>query len=180
MTTTETLQPTTALRNLYLTRTAVQFLWAVATMVAAAKNPLLAAALLVLYPLWDVACTLYDLKTSATTGSATVRYINLAMGILTTIGIALTVYTQPRYAVAIFGLWALAAGALQLALGISRRKQTGGQWPMILSGAQSVLAGIAFTIGGFTDKRHIHDIGGYAIFGAVYFLIGGILLSRRK
>jgi hypothetical protein len=29
------------------------------------------------------------------------------------------------------------------------------------------------------DKRHIKDVGGYATFGAIYFLIGGILLTRR-
>ncbi len=50
---------------------------------------------------------------------------------------------------------------------------------MILSGAQSMLAGVAFFLGGLYDKRHIRDVGGYAIFGALYFLIGGILLTRK-
>lgn len=50
---------------------------------------------------------------------------------------------------------------------------------MILSGAQSALAGIAFVLLGLQDKQHIKDVGGYAIFGALYFLIGGILLSRK-
>jgi hypothetical protein len=50
---------------------------------------------------------------------------------------------------------------------------------MILSGAQSTAAGIAFVLGGLGGKLHTKDVGGYAIFGAVYFLIGGILLSRK-
>ena len=50
---------------------------------------------------------------------------------------------------------------------------------MILSGAQSALAGIAFVVLGLHEKRHITDVGGYAIFGALYFLIGGILLTRK-
>ena len=50
---------------------------------------------------------------------------------------------------------------------------------MILSGAQSSAAGIAFILGGLAGKFHTKDMGGYAVFGAVYFLIGGILLSRK-
>ena len=50
---------------------------------------------------------------------------------------------------------------------------------MILSGAQSMVAGVAYLLGGLYDKRHIKDVGGYALFGALYFLIGGVLLTRR-
>jgi uncharacterized membrane protein HdeD (DUF308 family) len=83
------------------------------------------------------------------------------------------------YSVAVFGVWAFGAGLLQLVLGLIRRKQLGGgQWAMILSGAQSMIAGVAYFLGGLYDKRHIKDVGGYAIFGALYFLIGGILLTR--
>ncbi|MBW8749679.1 MAG: hypothetical protein JF584_19415, partial [Acidobacteria bacterium] len=67
----------------------------------------------------------------------------------------------------------------QLVAGLIRRKQLGGQWAMILSGAQSTEAGIAFVLGGLSGKLHAKDLGGYAIFGAVYFLIGGVLLSRK-
>jgi len=50
---------------------------------------------------------------------------------------------------------------------------------MILSGLQSTAAGIAFGLGGLSGKVHVKDLGGYAIFGAIYFLIAGILLSRK-
>ena len=138
--TTETLQPTKTLRKLYLTRSVVQLLWAVATIATALKNPTLAATLLILYPLWDVACTLYDLKTARDATSATTLYINAAVGTLTAIGIGLTAYSHPPYAVAIFGAWALLAGLLQFAVGIFRRRRMGGQWAMILSGLQSTAA----------------------------------------
>jgi len=176
----ETLQPAGNLRHLYLTRTAVQFLWAAATLAAAAKNPALAATLLVLYPLWDVACTLYDLRTSGDAASAATLYSNAAAGTLAAIGIGLTAYAHPRYAVAIFGAWALLAGLLQLAVGILRRRRMGGQWAMILSGLQSTAAGVAFAIGGLSGKLHIEDLAGYALFGAAYFLIAGIFAGRRR
>jgi uncharacterized membrane protein HdeD (DUF308 family) len=66
-----------------------------------------------------------------------------------------------------------------LAIRIRRRKEFGGQWAMILSGLQSTVAGVAFILGAFSGKIHVSDLGGYAIFGGVYFLIAGFLLSRK-
>lgn len=105
--------------------------------------------------------------------------MNAALGAITVVGIAVTAYSNPPYAVAIFGAWALIAGLLQLVVGILRRRHLGGQWAMILSGAQSTAAGVAFALGGLSGKFHIKDLGGYAIFGAVYFLVAGTLLNRK-
>jgi len=169
-----------SLRNLYFVRTIFQVIWAAAVLGTAVTQPLIASILLIAYPLWDVACTLYDLAASRPAGSArTSQIINALLGSAAAIGIGLTVFTTPRYSVAIFGAWALGAGLLQLVAGIIRRKQLGGQWAMILSGAQSTAAGIAFVFGGLGGKLHTKDLGGYAIFGAIYFLIGGVLLARR-
>jgi uncharacterized membrane protein HdeD (DUF308 family) len=175
------LEPTRSLRNLYLVRTAFQVVWAASVISTAVSQPQVAALLFLLYPLWDVACTIYDLNTFSKSGSSrTSQIINAALGVAAAIGIGLTVFQTPIYAVAIFGVWAFGAGVLQLVVGLIRRKELGGgQWSMILSGAQSALAGIAFVVLGLHEKRHIKDVGGYAIFGALYFLIGGILLSRK-
>jgi hypothetical protein len=170
-----------SLRKLYFTRTIVQVLWAGSVIATAAAEPAIAGVLLILYPLWDVACTLFDLKTSALDGSArTSQIINAVLGTATAIGIAFTTFGQPAYAIGIFGAWAFGAGLLQLAAGLIRRKQLGGQWAMILSGLQSIAAGAALGLGGLQGKFHTKDLGGYAIFGAIYFLIGGILLSRKQ
>ena len=170
-----------SLRNLYFTRTAVQLLWACIVLATAASNPAAAAGLLILYPLWDVACTVYDLRSSTRSNSSpsTAQYVNAALGSLAAIGIALTAFKSPQQAVVTFGVWAFAAGVAQLSVGISRRKQLGGQWAMILSGLQSAGAGVAFILGGLHDKTHIKDLGGYAIFGGVYFLIAGLLMHRK-
>lgn len=169
-----------SLRNLYFIRTAFQAIWATAVLSTALTHPPVASILLIAYPLWDVACTLYDLNNSRPDGSArTSQVINAILGSGTALGIALTVFRTPAYSIAIFGAWALGAGLLQLVAGLIRRKQLGGQWAMILSGLQSSAAGIAFVLGGLSGKFHAKDMGGYAIFGAVYFLIGGILLSRK-
>ncbi|WP_229741361.1 hypothetical protein [Silvibacterium dinghuense] len=143
-------------------------------------QPQVASVLLIAYPLWDVACTLYDLRASRPAGSArTSQIVNALLGSAAALGIALTIFSKPAYSIAIFGAWAFGAGVLQLVAGLIRRKQLGGQWAMILSGAQSTAAGIAFVLGGLGGKLHTKDLGGYAIFGALYFMIGGILLSRK-
>lgn len=178
---TTSLDTARSLRNLYFVRTAFQVLWAAGVIITAIKQPLIAAVLFVLYPLWDVACTVYDLSTSSKTGTArSSQIINALLGVAAAIGIGLTVFRQPIYSVVVFGVWAFGAGLLQLVLGLVRRKHLGGgQWAMILSGAQSMIAGIAYFAGGLYDKRHIKDVAGYAIFGAFYFLIGGMLLTRK-
>ena len=169
-----------SLRTLYFTRTGFQVLWAVAVGATATANPGVTAVLVILYPLWDVACTVYDLNTSALEGSARIsQTINAVLGAGAAIGIALTAFDRPVYAIGIFGAWAFVAGLLQFATGLIRRKQLGGQWAMILSGLQSMAAGAAFGLGGLQGKFHVKDLGGYAIFGAIYFLIAGILLSRK-
>jgi hypothetical protein len=177
---TNAIESARSLRNLYFVRTVFQVLWAATVLSTALTQPRVASILLIAYPLWDVACTLYDLTSSRPTGSArTSQIINALLGVATALGIAFTVFSNPAYAIAIFGAWALGAGLLQLVAGLIRRKQLGGQWAMILSGAQSTAAGIAFVLGGLSGKLHAKDMGGYAIFGAIYFLIGGILLSRK-
>ena len=182
MSTTEPIQPLQAhLRNLYFTRTVVQLLWAGLVLVYAVKNPALAAVLLIFYPLWDVACTAYDLRAStrSTFGPPTVQYVNVVLGLLAAVAIALTVFRSPQQAVVAFGAWASAAGLAQLAVGLSRRKEFGGQWAMILSGLQSTAVGVVFILGALHDKTHIKDLGGYAVLGGVYFLIAGIFLHRK-
>lgn len=170
-----------SLRNLYLVRTVFQVIWAATVLSTADTQPYVASILLIAYPLWDVACTIYDLRVSRPTGNVwTSQIINAVLGSATALGIAVTVFSKPVYSIAIFGAWALGAGLLQLVTGLIRRKQLGGQWAMILSGAQSTAAGIAFVIGGLGGKFHTKDMGGYAIFGAIYFLIGSVLLSRRS
>lgn len=169
------LQSTIALRNLYFTRTVVQLAWAAAVF-ATITHPVVGAALLVVYPLWDVACTFYDRHTQ---GANATQIFNIAAGLLTAAAMAATATTHPAYSIAAFGIWALAAGVLQLSAGLIRRKQLGGQWAMILSGAQSSIAGISFLLGGLSGKLHASNLAGYAIFGGVYFAVAGVLLARK-
>ena len=94
-----------SLRNLYFTRTVVQLLWAGIVIATAASNARLSAGLLILYPLWDVACTVYDLASSTRSGKSAAQYLNVVLGSLAALGIALTAFKSPQQAVVTFGAW---------------------------------------------------------------------------
>ena len=126
-----------------------------------------------------MACTIYDIRSSTRQGPPTAQYVNAVLGTVAAIGIALTAFKAPQQAVVTFGIWALAAGLAQLAVGIARRTHISGQWAIILRGVQSAGAGSPFILGGLHDTKHIRDLGGYAVFGGVYFLIAGILMHRK-
>ncbi|HEX7783270.1 MAG TPA: DUF308 domain-containing protein, partial [Sphingobium sp.] len=66
----------------------------------------------------------------------------------------------------------------QLVTGVKRWKSYGAQWAMILSGAQSVLAGV-FMLKQASGPQlvGITDIAPYAAFGAFYFLVSAVSLT---
>ncbi|RWL24488.1 MAG: hypothetical protein E5X68_17880, partial [Mesorhizobium sp.] len=66
----------------------------------------------------------------------------------------------------------------QLLTAVRRWKTNGAQWAMILSGAQSALAGLFFVkMAGGTDAIGIVNVAPYAAFGAFYFLVSAVWLS---
>src|SRR6201996_7322728 len=95
-----------SLRNLSFVRTVFQVFWAAIVIAFAGTQPTLVAILFIVYPLWDVACTIYDLRTSSQSGGThTTQRINAALGVGAAIGRGLTVFQQPMDAVAVFGAW---------------------------------------------------------------------------
>jgi uncharacterized membrane protein HdeD (DUF308 family) len=78
----------------------------------------------------------------------------------------------------VFGIWASLSGLFQLITGVTRWKSYGAQWAMILSGAQSVLAGV-FMLKQASGPQPvgITDIAPYAAFGAFYFLVSAVSLT---
>ena len=58
------------------------------------------------------------------------------------------------------------------------RRAMGGQWPMIISGTISVLAGILFIANAGVRNPTLASAIGYAIPGAIFFLLSAIRLGR--
>ncbi|WP_432048791.1 DUF308 domain-containing protein [Streptomyces asiaticus] len=184
-TTTATTTPS-GLRSLYLIRIAFSLIWVAlvlttsASLVSTDRPTVIAAVLLIVYPLWDVIATLLE-RRMAGTGSATNRVssINMALGLATTAGMIIAVFSTVGRALLVFGVWALLAGAVQLIVAIRRRRIVGGQWPMIISGGQSVLAGATVAATSASATSSLSTVAGYSAFGAFWFLVSVIALSIR-
>jgi uncharacterized membrane protein HdeD (DUF308 family) len=79
----------------------------------------------------------------------------------------------------VWGAWAIVAGLVQLIVAVPRRSM-GGQWPMILSGGISVLAGGSFIASAGAEQPALTSAIGYAVPGAIFFLLSALRLGRTS
>jgi uncharacterized membrane protein HdeD (DUF308 family) len=173
-------QGQTWLRNYYAVRFAVAAVWVAAALTVAKAAPPLATFMLIAYPLWDALANLVDARANGGLAKNRTQAINVGVSTLTAIGVAAGALAGMNAMLAAFGLWALVAGLLQLATAVRRRKTYGAQWAMILSGAQSALAGAVFAkmaTGPQVDA--LATVAPYAAFGAFYFLLSALWLTAR-
>ena len=139
----------------------------------------LSIALLVIYPLFDVAAAVVDLRSSAATRTRTPLYLNVALSLLAAIGLAIAGNSGIPSVLRVWGVWAITAGIVQLVVAILRYR-LGGQWAMILSGGISTIAGTGFILMAGGTKPSVTGIAGYAVLGGVFFLISAIRLRRAN
>lgn len=160
-------------------RFGVSAAWVAAALLVAPLNPIIAAVLLVLYPAWDAAANLIDAQRSGGLSRNLSHLLNVIVSAITTVAVVLALGQGMAAVIVVFGAWAILSGALQLVTAM-RRWSAGGQWAMVLSGAQSALAGGFFVVSaGTMPNPGIALIAGYAAFGAVYFLVTAVWLSVR-
>jgi hypothetical protein len=167
----------TSLRNLYFVRFGFAILWAVGMFAVGTSLGPVTIALLVLYPLFDVAAAVVDFRSSKTARPTEGLYVNMALSLLTAIGLAVAVTSGIPAVLRVWGAWAITAGVVQLIVAI-RRYKLGGQWAMILSGGISVLAGSSFIAMAGGPKAMLTSVAGYAVLGGVFFLISALRLNH--
>ena len=181
MTTIDTPRPVrpviASLRSLYLARSAFAIVWALVLALTATRLGPLTAALLLLYPLVDLAAAVVDHRAARATRPAPALVVNMVLSALAVLGLAFAVTSGLRAVLVVWGAWAITAGAVQLVVALGRRA-LGGQWPMILSGGISVLAGAAFVVQSGTPAASLTSLAGYATLGGVFFLVSAVRLHR--
>lgn len=165
-----------ALRRLYLVRFGFAVVWAVLLFVMSKNLGPVTTALLVLYPLFDVAAAVVDARSSRAAGPVRGLYVNIAISLLAAVGLA--VAPGLSAVLTVWGAWAIVAGLVQLFVGVSRRAM-GGQWPMILSGGISVLAGSSFIVMASGANPTLASLAGYATIGGIFFLVSALRLRRQ-
>jgi len=168
-----------SLRRLYFVRFAFAVVWAGLLFATASKLGPVTIALLVLYPLFDVAAAVLDARSAKAGKPITALWVNVAISLLAAAGLAVAASSGIPGVLRVWGSWAIVAGLVQLVVGVTRRG-LGGQWPMILSGAISVLAGASFILQATKDGASLTALAGYATLGGIFFLVSALRLRSSK
>ena len=167
-----------SLRKLYFVRAAFSVIWVILVALFAKTSMGLASVLLVIYPAWDVLGTFLDIRANHGNTSKTPQYANAVISGITTLIVGIALQKGVPEALIVFGTWAIGTGLIQLILGLRRRKFLGGQWPMIISGGQSMIGGISFILLAHDPTKGITNLAGYALFGAFYYLLAAFRLFK--
>ncbi|MBZ5740993.1 hypothetical protein [Nocardioides mangrovi] len=164
---------TSALRRLYLVRFVFAVVWAGLFVATSSPVGTAAVVLAVLYPVFDLGAAVVDLRTSGDRRPMLV--VNMALSLAAAVALAV-VGDDLEGILVVWGIWAITAGAVQLSVGVVRRA-LGGQWPMILSGGISVLAGASFAASA-SSATSVTGIAGYATLGGLFFLVSALRLRQ--
>lgn len=171
------------LARYYLVRAIVAGAWVAAAVAISRSSGTAAALLLVSYPAWDALANWFDAHGSGGLRTNPTQALNVAVSVVAAIAVAVALPLSMNAVLAVFGIWAIAAGLAQLITGVRRWRTFGAQWAMILSGAQSMLAGVFFAAqAGHARIPTILDVAPYAAFGAFYFLVsaGWLMFANRR
>lgn len=169
------------LQTYYYLRVVVSIIWIVLAVAVGKHNPTTGAILLVLYPSWDAIANYIDARKNGGLSNNPPQKFNFFISIIVAIAIGWALTISISATIKVFGIWAIFSGILQLSAAVRRWKTSGGQWAMILSGAQSALAG------GFMIKQassgmqlDVTTVAPYAAFGVIYFFISAVWLTVKN
>lgn len=169
-----------ALRRLYVARFAFAIVWAILILLVGRQLGVLTAVLVVLYPLVDVGSAVVDARTTTpAASSARGLHANVVISLLAAVGLLVAVMSGVPAVLQVWGAWAAVAGLVQLGVAVVRR-ELGGQWPMMASGAISVLAGVGFVVTASGPSPSLSVVAGYATLGGIFFLVSAIRLGRGR
>lgn len=165
------------LQRYYFTRAAFSATWIIVVLMIAHRSAIASAVLLILYPLWDAAANLVDARRSGGLANNRTQLFNVVVSVVVAAALG-AAWPDMNKVLTVFGAWAILSGLLQLGTAVRRWKTSGAQWAMILSGAQSALAGAFFiSKARLPVEPSIAILAGYAGFGAFYFLVSALMLT---
>ncbi|MGO2860529.1 MAG: hypothetical protein ACTIC1_05185 [Brevibacterium sp.] len=169
-----------SLRALYFIRFIFAAIWVAAMVTIAARfsdlSPLLTV-LLVIYPAFDAAAVLWQLRADPDRQRAkTVEWVNIVLSVAVAVALGIASTVGIPAILATWGVWAIVVGVPQLIAAI-RNRHSGGQVAQMFSGGISVFAGAGFLLQGLQGSDMLLGIAGYAGLGAVFFLVSAVRLT---
>lgn len=169
--------PARWLQRYYALRAFVASMWIAAALALRGSTPAMSAALLALYPAWDAVANVIDARKCGGLARNRAQATNAAVSLLTALGIY-ALAPDLILILALFGLWAILAGLLQLGAAAPRWPRAGAQRVMVLSGAQSAIIGVLFLLRARAGETPVlQDFVPYAAFGAFYFTLAALRLA---
>lgn len=190
MTMTDTLSPTALrsgspsrwLKRYYGTRALFSVLWVGLAVTVGSAQPQIGAVLLVAYPLWDCLANSVDAARNGGLRANPSQSLNAIVSALVTLAVLIAIDHDVHAAIGVIGIWAALSGLLQLTTGVRRWRSASAQWPQILSGAQSSLAGVHFIAKAITPLLAVGvaDVAPSAAFGAFYFAVSAAMLMFKR
>jgi hypothetical protein len=168
------------LTGYYALRALVSALWVALAFTIGKAHPPLGIGLIIAYPAWDSLANYVDAKGNGGLRANPTQMLNVIVSAIVALAVAAT--RDFHVVIAIIGIWAGLAGILQLTTAVRRWRTSGAQWPMILSGGQSALAGAVFVkkATDATASLTVADVAPYAAFGAFYFAISAAILFLKR
>lgn len=165
-----------SLRKLYFIRFGFALVWSALLFTLGGSGGVILTVLLVVYPLVDALAVLWQLRSEGREQASRVpELINVVVSLVAAVALGWVSTVSVGGVLLVWGLWAITSGAVQLIAALLRRS-LGGQVPLIVSGAISVLAGISFAASSAQATSAV-GIGGYTLLGGVLFLVAAIRLS---
>jgi hypothetical protein len=170
------------LTGYYAIRALVSALWVALALTIGKAHPPLGIGLIVAYPAWDSLANYADAKSNGGLRANPSQMLNVVISAIVTLAVAIAATRDFHAVIAVIGIWAALAGILQLTTAVRRWRTAGAQWPMILSGGQSALAGAIFVkkATDATASLSVADVAPYAAFGAFYFAISAAILFAKR
>lgn len=179
----ETLPPNSDwLKRHYIIRALFSTFWVAFALAIGNSHPALGVGLMIAYPAWDSFANYVDAKRSGGLRGNPTQMINVVVSAIVTLAVAFAAMRNFHAVIAVIGIWATLSGILQLSTAARRWRSAAAQWPMILSGAQSALAGLFFLAKANdpASSLSVADVAPYAAFGAFYFAVAAVVLFRKS
>lgn len=170
-----------SLVRLYLVRGLVAIAWSAGFLAVHDSLTAVSVVLLVAYPLIDVVASLLDVREDPGTPARKLQVFNTALSALTAAGLGLAATGGVGAVLFVFGLWAIVSGVAQFTVAVRRRgPELGRQWPMLIAGALSVIAGATYLPVALGDAPNLTALIMYTAAGGGFFVIQAATLAWRR
>lgn len=167
--------------RIHLIRGLVAIAWAAGFSAVSGSLTAVTVVLLIGYPLIDVVASLLDVREGPGTSARKLQVFNTVLSALTALALGLAALGGVGAVLFVFGVWAIVSGAAQFTVAVRRRgTELGRQWPMLIAGALSVIAGATYLPAALGDAPALTMLVVYTAAGGVFFVLQAASLAWRR